>query len=589
MRFVLLSAVFAALTPALADVRVVTKDDGFELLRDGRPFFVKGAGGGERAMASLAKAGGNTLRLWGDDHLGEMLDKAQQHGLVIIAGIWLGQIRQGFDWSDAQSLITQRQHVRDVVLKHRDHPALLCWALGNEMEDPEGRNGAVWTAINGLATMVKQIDPAHPTMSVIAEIGGQKVRTIHALCPEIDIVGINSYAGATSLRERYRKAGGTKPCILTEFGPAGIWEVGKNSVGAYLEPSSTEKAVIYRRVYESAVLGEPKLCLGSCAFFWGQKQEVTATWFSMRLADGTRLGAMDAMHELWTGSAPANRCPEIHSLTVDGADKLTDPGAKLRAALSASDPENQALHVKWQLVRDTGEYGTGGDAESEQASVPNAITQSANDSAEITMSVDPGLYRLFAFIRDDAGGGAVANVPVRVRGEEKKPVGRKTQLPFVVYAEGNETESIPSGWMGDTKVMRIDPANATQPHSGKVAMRCEFNAATGWGGIVWQSPANDWGDRAGGHDLSGATKLSFWARGENGGEVISFKFGIIGKEKRFHDTANGALENVKLTTGWQKHEIVVHGDLARIKTAFSWSLASQGGPVVFYLDDIRWE
>jgi hypothetical protein len=30
-------------------------------------------------------------------------------------------------------------------------------------------------------------------------------------------------------------------------------------------------------------------------------------------------------------------------------------------------------------------------------------------------------------------------------------------------------------------------------------------------------------------------------------------------------------------------------DLTRIKTGFVWTLAGQGAPVVFYLDDIRFE
>ena len=85
--------------------------------------------------------------------------------------------------------------------------------------------------------------------------------------------------------------------------------------------------------------------------------------------------------------------------------------------------------------------------------------------------------------------------------------------------------------MGDTKAIKLDPAWAERPQSGKTCLRCEFAADHGWGGVVWQSPANDWGDRGGGYDLTGAKKLTFWARGEAGGEVVSFQFGIIPKEK----------------------------------------------------------
>lgn len=310
-----------------------------QLTHQGRPFQIKGVGG-DAQWDLLAKLGGNSVRTWGHEKLGEQLDLAQKLGITITAGIWLGQVRQGFDWSDAASLIKQREIVRAAVLKHKDHPALLMWALGNEMEDAAGKNGAVWSEINNLARMVKQIDPAHPTMTVIAEIGGEKVHHFHALCPDVDILGINSYVGAASLGDRYVKAGGTKPYVLTEFGPPGIWEIQKDTNGAFPELTSTEKAAWYRKAYQHNVIDHAPLCLGSYAFLWGQKQEVTTTWFSL-LNNGARLGAVDVLSELWTGTVPANRCPEIVSLTA--SQTPVKPGAVIRLALKSSDTENDSL------------------------------------------------------------------------------------------------------------------------------------------------------------------------------------------------------------------------------------------------------
>ena len=590
---IFLHALFTALllSPgASAEVQVVQKDGKFELQREGKAFFIKGGGGGENALDSLAKAGGNSIRLWGDERLGEILDRAHQQGLTVAAGIWLGQIRQGFDWSDADGLIKQREHVRRVVEKHKNHPALLCWALGNEMEDPEGKNGAVWTQINNLARMVKEIDPAHPTMTVVAEIGGDKVRNFHALCPDVDILGINSYGGAISVPERYRKLGGKKPYILTEYGPPGIWEIGKDAIGAYPELTSTEKAEIYRKVYQAAVLGSEGLCLGSYAFLWGQKQEVTATWFSMFLSDGARLGAAETISELWTGKAPANRVPRIKSLAYQG-ERKAKPGATGSAVLEASDPEGDPLKVTWVLQRDPGEYGTGGDKEDAPPNVPGAVTNMSATSATITLPADGGLYRLFAIVHDNQGGAAVANVPLRVDAPETLAKSLKATLPLVVYGEQTDPATfVPAGWMGDAKAIKLDPASAERPQSGKSCLRCDFNAESGWGGVTWQNPPGDWGDRAGGYDLTGAKKLSFWARGAKGGEAVTFLFGTIGKPKKFHDTATGKLDKVSLGKEWQRYEIDVTGkDLSRIKSGFVWTLAAEGQPVTFFLDDIRWE
>ena len=169
---------------------------------------------------------------------------------------------------------------------------------------------------------------------------------------------------------------------------------------------------------------------------------------------------------------------------------------------------------------------------------------------------------------------------------------KKAKLPFVVYADKGSAENhySPSGWMGNTKAIKMDEGWSKDPHAGKTCCRFEFTGTDDWGGVVWQDPANDWGDKPGGWNLTGAKKLTFWARGENGGEVVSFKFGILGADKQYYDSAGDGLDGVKLTKDWKKYEIDLGGkDLTRIKTGFVWSLAGQGKPVVFYLDDIRYE
>jgi hypothetical protein len=191
-----------------SEVRLAGQPGRFQLLRNGQPYFIRGAGADERLLRSVAAAGGNSIRLWGDEKLGESLNTAQELGLTVCAGLWVGQVRQGFDWSNADALAQLRERLRATVTRYKDHPALLLWAIGNEMEDPQGKNAAVWSGINDLAAMIKQIDPGHPTMTVIAEIGGEKVKNIHRLCPAIDIVGINSYGGAPTLGARYSNLGG---------------------------------------------------------------------------------------------------------------------------------------------------------------------------------------------------------------------------------------------------------------------------------------------------------------------------------------------------------------------------------------------
>jgi hypothetical protein len=401
---------------------------GWELIRDGKPYFIRGAGG-DGSKPLLARMGGNSIRTWGDDGLQGKLDEALRLNMTVAVGIWLGHERHGFKYSDPAQVARQFEAVRATILRYKDHPAVLLWGLGNEMEGyGRGDNVAIWTAVNDLAKLAKELDPNHPTMTVVAEIGGDRVRNVHRLCPDVDIIGINSYAGASSLPRRYREAGGTKPYILTEFGPPGPWEAGKTAWGAAIEPSSSEKAIAYRRSYLKAVTEAPGLCLGSYAFLWGHKQETTPTWFGMLLPDGHRLGAADALAASWSGDPPANRCPSIKGLKLESRAEV-EPGAVIRATLSASDPEGDRLTVRWILQGDPASHKTGGDAEDTPPTFPEAIVESGVQEARVRLPASGGGYRLYAYVFDEHDGAAVANIPLYVKGPVTAPKSAPARRP----------------------------------------------------------------------------------------------------------------------------------------------------------------
>ena len=567
-------------------VKVVKSGSGYQLVRDGKPYFIKGAGG-DGDKAELKADGGNSWRTWGvgDDTQGK-LDQAQKLGMTVTAGIWLGHTDNGFHWDDANAVADQKENARKAILQYRDAPALLIWALGNEMETGGNEhNTLMWNAIEDMAKMAHTLDPNHPTMTVVAELGGDKIKQINALCPDIDIVGINSYGGGPSIGQRYVQAGGVKPYIVTEYGPPGTWESGKNAWGVVPELTSTEKADRYKATYEKGILNQP-LCLGSYAFTWGYKQEATATWYGMLLPDGDKLAPVDTLTTIWSGHAPATLCPVISSLTVDG-DAQAAPGDTVHVTLAASNPQPGPLSVKWVLQADPELYHTGGGHEDKPPLYPDAIVSGTLKSAVVTLP-KPGAYRLYAYVENAHGGGAVANVPLDAA--KKTSTAKKATLPLVLYAEdSNPQPYIPSGYMGTTAAIKMDPACTASPHSGKTCLQVDYMYIDNWGGVVWQDPANDWGKLPGGYDLTGAKTLSFWARGDQGGEVVTFLYGLLGAEAAYPDSSTGKVQ-ATLTKDWKQYTIDLSGkDLSDIKTGFAWTLAAPGKSVRFYLDDIQYQ
>ena len=171
--------------------------------------------------------------------------------------------------------------------------------------------------------------------------------------------------------------------------------------------------------------------------------------------------------------------------------------------------------------------------------------------------------------------------------------GIKEKIPCVIYSNCKDpvvSPFAPSGWMGNNESLEYDDCCKQDPHSAPTCIRAVYSSPKGWSGIVWQHPANNWGEEEGGIDLTGARQLSFWARGEQGGEKVSFKMGVIGKKAAYWDSGSASLENVRLTKEWKQYVIPLKGkNISRILTGFSFSTEGRRDPVVFFIDDIVYE
>ena len=171
--------------------------------------------------------------------------------------------------------------------------------------------------------------------------------------------------------------------------------------------------------------------------------------------------------------------------------------------------------------------------------------------------------------------------------------GRTLTAPFDV-----SEAYVASGYMGDgeagTKFVQMRRVAGEMPRAGDtdgMSTRITYQpGGKGFAGVYWQSPADNWGDKPG-NKIQGATKISFWAVGAKGGEIVEFKAGGI-NAKRFQDAFEKSMGSVALTNQWKQYSISLKGlNLTSVLGAFAWVATAIDNPsgLTFYLDAIRYE
>lgn len=409
-------------TPPVGPVKVdLRESDGqWRLHIDGAPFYIKGAGIEHGSIEQLKQHGGNSFRTWstdnGRDTCQEILDRALANGVYVAMGLDVDHERRGFDYSNTKRVAEQYELLKSQVLECKDHPALLLWVVGNELNFE--KNPKVWDAVNDLSKMIHEVDPNHPTTTTLAGFEPETVKLVQERAPDLDFISFQMYCDIINLPKYLREANWDKPYIVTEWGATGHWECGRTTWGAPLENDSTTKANLYEKRYRAVIEPDQQLCLGSYVFLWGNKQERTPTWYGMFLDSGEETAPVDVMHHIWTGAWPTNRSPQLVALRLDG--KAATPGVRLqpgetyRAIVTAQDPDNDPLRYKWEVMEESTSTNVGGDAEHAPPKVDGLIADATCQEIALRAPDRPGPYRLFAYVYDGQNHAAHANIPFYV-------------------------------------------------------------------------------------------------------------------------------------------------------------------------------
>lgn len=169
------------------------------------------------------------------------------------------------------------------------------------------------------------------------------------------------------------------------------------------------------------------------------------------------------------------------------------------------------------------------------------------------------------------------------------------------------TQFIPAGYMGCVNNINVDPAWKGDPNSEPTCYKFSYTTTCPkrWAGVYWTNTTHGDGANFGqlpGIDLSGNdySKITFYAKGGKGGEVIEFgAFGVDNTRTdslfQYKDLCPKTTVKdrvVTLENKWKKYTIELNcKDLSSVVGGFYWSVSWDSHPagLVFYIDDIQFE
>ncbi len=397
-------------------------DGRYRLFVNGEEFYVKGAGCEFGPCYQVAAHGGNSFRTWRTDNSQrpalEILDEAYEHGLMVMMGLDVGRERHGFDYDDEEAVAAQLERFRQEVKELKNHPALLGWGIGNEL-NLRYTNLRVWDAVNDIARMIKEVDGNHVTTTMLAGIGPREVEYITENCPDIDFLSVQFYGAIVNLQEYLDESGYDGPYLVTEWGATGHWEMPETEWGRPIEQTSTEKAEAIEYRYKNVILEDDANCMGSYVFLWGQKQERTPSWYGLFTEDGERTEAINVMEYLWTGEYPDQRAPEMHDITIEGIGGRFDNvrlerDGEYTTLISVEHPDKNSLNVRAEIMPEPQQLSDGGDYEPRPDSIEGLIVSTNTSEIVFRAPGQTGEYRILVYVTDENNNAGTANIPFYV-------------------------------------------------------------------------------------------------------------------------------------------------------------------------------
>lgn len=399
-------------------IHILEQSEGYRLMKDSEVFQINGVAG-SGYLSELKQMKGNTIRLYRYFVTEDVLNEADSLGISVVVDLNLPGALEKFDYGNEKKLDSLIEDISNSVRVLKKHSSIIIWNIGNEpVHFSLGfwRRREAWQAIDKISRTIQEIDPDRLT-SIAVPFGKKFLIYPRLFAPSLDILGVNAFKMALSEAKfsRFCFPCWDGPFLYSEFGPQGTWQSLVNNWGVPIELSDLQKKDHLTYMFETFKQAEPK-CLGAFAFYWGNKQERTHSWYSLFTLDGEKTPVVDELSKIWTGDYVGNRSPIIENLTLNqlfANENVSLEANEIYSAESlAKDPENDSIQLTWEILRE-GDYMDKfyGTKEARPEIMTDLIVETVGNTVRFRAPREPGPYRLFVSARDNNDNCSTFNFP----------------------------------------------------------------------------------------------------------------------------------------------------------------------------------